>query len=129
MKQYNRKSYNELLDKIKRNTYNIKKEDYQYFLEKTKDKTFESFLFFSDALFQNRKSVKVTELLWRANQISYKKFKQIRLANFYHDLYFSLTPFYSTFMQYRVDEALQIAYHTKGSYEEKARAAFDYLDK
>ena len=129
MKQHYRKGYNELLDKIKRNTYNIKKEDYQYFLEKTKDKTFESFLFFSDALFQNRKSVKVTELLWRANQISYKKFKQIRLANFYHDLYFSLTPFYSTFMQYKVDEALQIAYHTKGSYQEKARAAFDYLDK
>ena len=68
MKQHYRKSYNELLDKIKRNTYNIKKEDYQYFLEKTKDKTLESFLFFSDALFQNRKSVKVTELLWRANQ-------------------------------------------------------------
>lgn len=129
MKQHHRKSCNELLDKIKRNTYNIKKEDYQYFLEKTKDKTLESFLFFSDALFQNRKSVKVTELLWRANQISYKKFKQIRLANFYHDLYFSLTPFYSTFMQYKVDEALQIAYHTKGSYQEKARAAFDYLDK
>ena len=79
MKQHHRKSYNELLDKIKRNTYNIKKEDYQYFLEKTKDKTLESFLFFSDALFQNRKSVKVTELLWRANQISYKKFKQIKL--------------------------------------------------
>ena len=57
MKQHHRKSYNELLDKIKRNTYNIKKEDYQYFLEKTKDKTFESFIFFSDALFQNRKSV------------------------------------------------------------------------
>ena len=71
MKQHYQKSYNELLDKIKRNTYNIKKEDYQYFLEKTKDKTLESFLFFSDALFQNRKSVKVTELLWRANQISY----------------------------------------------------------
>ena len=128
MKQEHRKNYNELLDKIKRNTYNIKKEDYQYFLEKTKDNTFESFLFFSDTLFQNRKSVKVTEVLWRANQISYKKFKQIRLANFYHDLYFALAPFYSTFMQYKVDEALQIAYHTKGSYQEKARAAFDYLD-
>lgn len=129
MKQHYRKSYNELLDKIKRNTYNIKKEDYQYFLKKTKDKTLESFLFFSDALFQNRKSVKVTELLWRANQISYKKFKQIRLDNFYNDLYFSLAPYYSTFMIWRVEEALQVAYHTKGSYQDKALAAFEYLEK
>lgn len=129
MQQHYRKSYNELLDKIKRNTYNIKKEDYQYFLEKTKDKTFESFLFFSDALFQNRKSVKETELLWRANQISYKKFKQIRLDNFYNDLYFSLAPFFSTLMIWKVEEALQIAYHTKGSYQEKALAAFKYLEK
>lgn len=129
MKIQHKQSYDELLDKIKRNTYNIKKEDYQYFLEKTKDKTFESFLFFSDALFQNRKSVKVTELLWRANQISYKKFKQIRLDNFYNDLYFSLAPFFSTLMIWRVEEALQVAYHTKGSYQEKALAAFEYLDK
>lgn len=129
MKQHHRKSYNELLDKIKRNTYNIKKEDYQHFLEKTKDNTFESFLFFSDALFQNRKSVKETELLWRANQISYKKFKQIRLDNFYNDLYFSLAPFFSTLMIWRVEEALQVAYHTKGSYQDKALAAFEYLDK
>lgn len=129
MKQHYRKSYNQLLDKIKRNTYNIKKEDYQHFLEKTKDSTFESFLFFSDALFQNRKSVKETELLWRANQISYKKFKQIRLDNFYNDLYFSLALYFSTFMIWRVEEALQVAYHTKGSYQDKALAAFEYLDK
>ena len=129
MKQHYRKSYNQLLDKIKRNTYNIKKEDYQHFLEKTKDNTFESFLFFSNALFQNRKSVKETELFWRANKISYKKFKQIRLDNFYNDLYFSLAPFFSTFMIWRVEEALQVAYHTKGSYQDKALAAFEYLDK
>lgn len=129
MKRQHRKSYNKLLDKIKRNTYNIKKEDYQYFIEKTKDNTFESFLFFSDSLFQNRKPVKETEKLWRAKNTSYKRFKQLRLANFYHDLYFSLAPFYSTFMIWRVDEALQIAYHTKGSYQEKALAAFNYLDK
>ena len=129
MKQQHKNNYDKLLDKIKRNTYNIKKEDYQYFLEKTKDKTFESFLFFSDALFQNRKSVKETELLWRANQISYKKFKQLRLDNFYNDLYFLLVPFFSTFMIWRVEEALQVAYHTKGSYQDKALAAFEYLEK
>lgn len=128
MKRQHRKKYNELLEKIKRNTYNIKKEDYQQFLEETKTNTFESFLFFSDSLFQNRKNVKETEELWRGNKISYKKFKQIRLANFYHDLYFLLTPFYSTLMTYKIDEALQVAYHTKGSYQEKALAAFEYLE-
>ena len=116
MKLEHIKSYKKLLDKIRSNTYNIKKEDYQYF-------------HFSNLLFQDKEEVGVVKELWRTNKISYKKFKQIRLANFYHDLYSSLTPFYSTFMQYKVDEALQIAYHTKGSYQEKARAAFDYLDK
>ena len=122
-------SYKKLLDKIRSNTYNIKKEDYQHFQELTKSNTIYSFFHFSNLLFQNKEEVGIVKELWETNKISYKKFKQIRLANFYHDLYFSLTPFYSTFMQYKVDEALQIAYHTKGSYQEKARAAFDYLDK
>lgn len=122
-------SYKKLLDKIRSNTYNIKKEDYQHFQELTKSNTIYSFFHFSNLLFQDKEKVETVKELWEANKISYKKFKQLRLANFYHDLYYSLTPFYSTFMQYRVDEALQIAYHTKGSYEEKARAAFDYLDK
>ena len=115
--------------KIRSNTYNIKKEDYQHFQELTKSNTIYSFFHFSNLLFQDKEGVGIVKELWETNKISYKKFKQIRLANFYHDLYFSLTPFYSTFMQYKVDEALQIAYHTKGSYQEKARAAFDYLDK
>lgn len=122
-------SYKKLLDKIRSNTYNIKKEDYQHFQELTKSNTIYSFFHFSNLLFQDKEEVGIVKELWKTNKISYKKFKQIRLANFYHDLYFSLTPFFSTFMQYRVDEALQIAYHTKGSYQEKARAAFDYLDK
>lgn len=122
-------SYKKLLDKIRSNTYNIKKEDYQHFQELTKSNTIYSFFHFSNLLFQDKEEVGIVKELWKTNKISYKKFKQIRLANFYHDLYFSLTPFYSTFMQYKVDEALQIAYHTKGSYPEKARAAFDYLDK
>lgn len=122
-------SYKKLLDKIRSNTYNIKKEDYQHFQELTKSNTIYSFFHFSNLLFQDKEEVGIVKELWKTNKISYKKFKQIRLANFYHDLYFSLTPFYSTFMQYKVDEALQIAYHTKGSYQEKARAAFDYLDK
>lgn len=129
MKQEHIKSYKNLLDKIRRNTYNIKKEDYQHFQELTQNNTVYSFFHFSNLLFQDKEKVGVVKELWRTNKISYKKFKQIRLANFYHDLYFALAPFYSTFMQYRVDEALQIAYHTKGSYQEKARAAFDYLDK
>ena len=122
-------SYKKLLDKIRSNTYNIKKEDYQHFQELTKSNTIYSFFHFSNLLFQDKEEVGIVKELWETNKISYKKFKQLRLANFYHDLYFSLTPFYSTFMQYKVDEALQIAYHTKGSYQEKARAAFDYLDK
>lgn len=129
MKLEHIKSYKNLLDKIRRNTYNIKKEDYQHFQELTKSNTIYSFFHFSNLLFQDEEEVGIVKELWETNKISYKKFKQIRLANFYHDLYFSLTPFYSTFMQYKVDEALQIAYHTKGSYQEKARAAFDYLDK
>ena len=129
MKLEHIKSYKKLLDKIRSNTYNIKKEDYQHFQELTKSNTIYSFFHFSNLLFQDKKEVGIVKELWETNKISYKKFKQIRLANFYHDLYFSLTPFFSTFMQYRVDEALQIAYHTKGSYQEKARAAFDYLDK
>lgn len=129
MKLEHIKSYKKLLDKIRSNTYNIKKEDYQHFQELTKSNTIYSFFHFSNLLFQNKEEVGIVKELWETNKISYKKFKQIRLANFYHDLYFSLTPFYSTFMQYKVDEALQIAYHTKGSYQEKARAAFDYLDK
>lgn len=129
MKQEHIKSYKKLLDKIRSNTYNIKKEDYQHFQELTKSNTIYSFFHFSNLLFQDKEEVGIVKELWKTNKISYKKFKQIRLANFYHDLYFSLTPFFSTFMQYRVDEALQIAYHTKGSYQEKARAAFDYLDK
>ena len=129
MKLQHIKSYKNLLDKIRRNTYNIKKEDYQHFQELTKSNTIYSFFHFSNLLFQDKEEVGVVKELWRTNKISYKKFKQIRLANFYHDLYSSLAPFYSTFMQYKVVEALQIAYHTKGSYQEKARAAFDYLDK
>lgn len=129
MKLEHIKSYKKLLDKIRSNTYNIKKEDYQHFQELTKSNTIYSFFHFSNLLFQDKEEVGIVKELWKTNKISYKKFKQIRLANFYHDLYFSLTPFYSTFMQYKVDEALQIAYHTKGSYQEKARAAFDYLDK
>ena len=129
MKLQHIKSYKNLLDKIRSNTYNIKKEDYQHFQELTKSNTVYSFFHFSNLLFQDKKEVGVVKELWETNKISYKKFKQLRLANFYRDLYFSLTPFYSTFMIWRVDEALQIAYHTKGSYEEKARAAFDYLDK
>ena len=123
------KSYKNLLDKIRRNTYNIKKEDYQRFQELTKNNTVYSFFHFSNLLFQDKEEVGIVKELWETNKISYKIFKQLRLANFYRDLYFSLTPFFSTFMQYRVDEALQIAYHTKGSYQAKARAAFDYLDK
>lgn len=129
MKQEHIKSYKKLLDKIRRNTYNIKKEDYQRFKELTKNNTVYSFFHFSNFLFQDKKEVGIVKELWETNEISYKKFKQLRLANFYRDLYFSLTPFFSTFMQYRVDEALQIAYHTKGSYQEKALAAFNYLDK
>ena len=129
MKLEHIKSYKNLLDKIRSNTYNIKKEDYQHFQELTKSNTIYSFFHFSNLLFQDKKEVGIVKELWETNKISYKKFKQIRLANFYQDLYFSLTPFYSTFMQYKADEALQIAYHTKGSYQEKARAAFDYLDK
>ena len=129
MKQEHIKSYKKLLDKVRRNTYNIKKEDYQRFKELTKNNTVYSFFHFSNLLFQDKEEVGKVKALWKTNKISYKKFKQIRLANFYHDLYFSLTPFYSTFMQYKVDEALQIAYHTKGSYQEKALAAFNYLDK
>lgn len=129
MKLEHIKSYKKLLDKIRSNTYNIKKEDYQHFQELTKSNTIYSFFHFSNLLFQDKEEVGIVKELWETNKISYKKFKQLRLANFYHDLYFSLTPFYSTFMQYKVDEALQIAYHTKGSYQEKARAAFDYLDK
>lgn len=129
MKQQHKNNYDKLLDKIKRNTYNIKKEDYQRFQELTRKNTIYSFFHFSNALFQDRKAVETVKELWRTNKISYKKFKQIRLANFYHDLYSSLAPFYSTLMNYKVDEALQIAYHTKGSYQEKALAAFEYLDK
>ena len=129
MKLEHIKSYKKLLDKIRSNTYNIKKEDYQHFQELTKSNTIYSFFHFSNLLFQDKKEVGIVKALWKTNKISYKKFKQIRLANFYHDLYFALAPFYSTFMQYRVEEALQIAYHTKGSYQEEARAAFDYLDK
>jgi hypothetical protein len=129
MKLEHIKSYKKLLDKIRSNTYNIKKEDYQHFQELTKSNTIYSFFHFSNLLFQDKEEVGIVKKLWEPNKISYKKFKQIRLANFYQDLYFSLTPFYSTFMQYKADEALQIAYHTKGSYQEKARAAFDYLDK
>lgn len=129
MKLQHTKSYEKLLDKIKRNTYNIKKEDYQRFKELTKNNTVYSFFHFSNALFQDKEEVRVVKELWRTNKISYKKFKQIRLDNFYRDLYFSLTPFFSTFMVYRVEEALQVAYHTKGSYQEKALAAFEYLEK
>lgn len=129
MKLEHIKSYKKLLDKIRSNTYNIKKEDYQRFQELTKSNTVYSFFHFSNLLFQDKKEVGVVKELWETNKISYKKFKQLRLANFYRDLYFSLTPFYSTFMQYRVEEALQVAYHTKGSYQEKALAAFEYLDK
>lgn len=128
MKQQHKKSYEKLLDKIKRNTYNIKKEDYQRFKELTRKNTVYSFFHFSNALFQDKEEVRLVKELWRTNKISYKKFKQIRLANFYHDLYSSLAPFYSTLMNYKVDEALQIAYHTKGSYQEKTLAAFEYLD-
>lgn len=128
MKTQYQKSYNNLLEKINKGTYNIKKEDYQLFLEKTKENTIESFFYLSNALFQNKEEVGITEELWRNKNISYKKFKQIRLANFYHDLYFSLTPFFSTFMIWRADEALQIAYHTKGTYQEKALQAFKYFE-
>lgn len=128
MKTQYQKSYDKLLKKINNGTYNIKKEDYQIFLEKTKENTIDSFFYFSNALFQNKEEVGITEDLWIAKNISYKKFKQIRLANFYSDLYFSLTPFSSTFMRYRADEALQIAYHIKGSYQEKALQAFKYFE-
>lgn len=128
MKLEHIKSYKNLLDKIRRNTYNIKKEDYQRFQELTKNNTVYSFFHFSNLLFQDKEEVGIVKELWETNKISYKKFKQLRLANFYRDLYFSLTPFFSTLMIWRVEEALQIAYHTKGSYEEKALAAFNYLD-
>lgn len=129
MKKEYQKSYNEILDKIKRNTYNIKKEDYQEFLQKTKANTLESFLYFSESLFQNRKNLKETKKLWLDKNISYKKFKQLRLANFYFDLFFVAAPFCSTSMKKNFDEFLQIAYHTKGSYQEKALATFEYLAK
>lgn len=129
MKAQYQKSYDKLLTKINKGTYNIKKEDYQLFLEKTKENTIESFFYFSNALFQNKEEVGITEDLWKAKNISYKRFKQIRLANFYSDLYFSLTPFCSTFMRYRTDEALQVAYHTKGTYQDKTLEAFKYLEK
>lgn len=128
MKTQYQKSYNNLLEKINKGTYNIKKENYQLFLEKTKEDTIESFLYFSNALFQNKEDVETTKNLWVAKNVSYKKFKQLRLANFYSDLYFSLTPFFSTFMIWRADEALQIAYHTKGTYQEKALQAFKYFE-
>lgn len=128
MKLEHIKSYKKLLDKIRSNTYNIKKEDYQHFQELTKSNTVYSFFHFSNFLFQDKEEVGIVKELWETNKISYKKFKQLRLANFYRDLYFSLTPFFSTLMIWRVEEALQIAYHTKGSYEEKALAAFNYLD-
>lgn len=128
MKLEHIKSYKNLLDKIRRNTYNIKKEDYQRFQELTKNNTVYSFFHFSNLLFQDKEEVGIVKELWETNKISYKKFKQLRLANFYNDLYFSLAPFFSTLMIWRVEEALQIAYHTKGSYEEKALAAFNYLD-
>ena len=96
----------------------------------TKSNTIYSFFHFSNLLFQDKKrSWNSKKHFGKLIKSLIKNSNKIRLANFYHDLYSSLTPFYSTFMQYKVDEALQIAYHTKGSYQEKARAAFDYLDE
>jgi hypothetical protein len=129
MKTQYLKSYDNLLEKINKGSYNIKKEDYLLFLEKTKENNIESFFYFSNALFQNKEDVETTKDLWVAKNISYKKFKQLRLANFYSDLYFSLSRFFSTFMSYRADEALQIAYHTKGTYQDKTLEAFKYLEK
>ena len=77
MKTQYQKSYDNLLGKINKGTYNIKKEDYQLFLDKTKENTIESFLYLSNALFQNKEEVGITEELWRNKNISYKKFKQI----------------------------------------------------
>ena len=57
MKQEHIKSYKKLLDKIRRNTYNIKKEDYQRFKELTKNNTVYSFFHFSNLLFQDKEEV------------------------------------------------------------------------
>jgi len=51
MKLEHIKSYKKLLDKIRSNTYNIKKEDYQHFQELTKSNTIYSFFHFSNLLF------------------------------------------------------------------------------
>ena len=124
-----KKKYDKILEKINTNSYNIKKEYYQSFNERIKENTIDSFFFFSKALFDDREPVRDVKTLWETkNKISYKKFKQLRLANFYLDLYLALVPFYSSFMSVIVDEALQVAYHTKGSYQEKALAAFEYLE-
>ena len=57
MKQEHIKSYKKLLDKIRRNTYNIKKEDYQRFKELTKNTTVYSFFHFSNLIFQDKEVV------------------------------------------------------------------------
>ena len=72
MKQQHKNNYDKLLDKIKRNTYNIKKEDYQRFQELTRKNTIYSFFHFSNALFQDGKTVETVKELWRTNKISYK---------------------------------------------------------
>ena len=63
MKQEHIKSYKKLLDKIRRNTYNIKKEDYQHFQELTKNNTVYSFFHFSNLLFQDKEKVRIRRKL------------------------------------------------------------------
>lgn len=128
MQQKYQKKYNEILEKINDNAYNIKKKDYQIFLERTKNNTIDSFFYFSKMLFDDRAEVGSVKEVWRTNKYSYRKFKQLRLSNFYFDLFLALDSFCSYFMSYQAYEALQVAYHTKGSYEEKALAAFEYFE-
>lgn len=63
MKLQHIKSYKNLLDKIRSNTYNIKKEDYQHFQELTKSNTIYSFFHFSNLLFQDKKEVGIVKAL------------------------------------------------------------------
>lgn len=133
MQEKYQKKYEEILAKINSNSYNIKKKDYQLFRERTKKNTIYSFYYFSKTLFDDKVEVGIVKDLFIANRatnkISYKRFKQLRLNNFYCDLFLALNSFCSYFMSYQAEEALQVAYHTKGSYEEKAKAAFEYLKK
>lgn len=76
MKQEHIKSYKKLLDKIRRNTYNIKKEDYQRFKELTKNNTVYSFFHFSNLLFQDKEEVGIVKGLLENDKVI-----KARLAN------------------------------------------------